>query len=93
MLPQAQISSRKRPELGVAILLAGFPIALGVFAATAGRFVIARFDAFRKKRNMTGYERVGAVSDQEAREIFQLAKQLRHQVEEWIKASHPKLLR
>jgi uncharacterized protein (UPF0332 family) len=49
-------------------------------------------DAFRKKRNLTGYERIGAVSDREAKEIVETAQALRHQVEEWIKAAHPELL-
>ncbi|MDQ3673131.1 MAG: hypothetical protein M3365_01990 [Gemmatimonadota bacterium] len=42
--------------------------------------VVAAFDAFRKKRNITGYERAGAVSDAEAREMRQLAGQIRDKV-------------
>ena len=54
--------------------------------------VIAQFDAFRKKRNLTGYEQVGAVSDQEAKEMVELARMLRKQVEAWIGKTQPKLL-
>ena len=39
--------------------------------------VLRTFDAFRKKRNSTGYERAGAVSDSEALAMRQLALQLR----------------
>jgi hypothetical protein len=49
-------------------------------------------DAFRKKRNLTGYERIGAVSDGEVEEIVETAGTMRRQVEEWIKATHPDLL-
>jgi len=53
---------------------------------------IRQLDAFRKKRNLTGYERVGAVSDREADEITRLAGTIRRQVEDWIKAAHTELL-
>ena len=53
---------------------------------------VAQFDAFRKKRNIAGYERVGAVSEQEAEEMRELARQLRERVEEWIRAEHADLL-
>ena len=43
-------------------------------------------------RDLTGYERVGAVSDQEAREMLVLAEDLRRQVEAWIRTTHPALL-
>jgi len=53
---------------------------------------VARLDAFRKKRNITGYERAGAVSDQEADEMIELAEDLRQQVEAWLQANHPGLV-
>jgi len=49
-------------------------------------------DAFRKKRNLTGYERIGAVSDREVEEIVKTAGTMRSQVEEWIRTTHPELL-
>lgn len=55
--------------------------------------LIAKFDAFRKKRNMSDYERSGAVSAQEADEIFVLARRLRKNVGDWLERNHPKLLR
>lgn len=53
---------------------------------------LRQMDAFRKKRNLTGYERAGAVSDREVGEIIEAAEAVRRQVEEWIKAAHPELL-
>lgn len=53
---------------------------------------LQQVDAFRKKRNLVEYERVGAVSDQEVREIVEAAGAVRRQVEKWIKAAHPELL-
>ena len=54
--------------------------------------LIAQFDGFRKKRNISDYERVGAVSIQEAREMFALAKSLRKRVGEWLKENYRELL-
>ena len=54
--------------------------------------LIAQFDKFRMKRNISGYERAGAVSEQEAKEMFALAKNLRNEVEKWLRSNHPKLL-
>jgi hypothetical protein len=53
---------------------------------------IGRFDAFRKKRNLSSYEFGGAISDQEAEEMATLAQDLRTRVSEWIKAHHPHLM-
>jgi len=53
---------------------------------------IARLDGFRKKRNISDYERSGAVSDQEAKEILILARSLRKRVGDWLKKNHPELL-
>ncbi len=49
-------------------------------------------EAFRKKRNLGFYERAGQVTDQEAQEMFNLAKRLRDQVTAWLRAKHRKLL-
>ncbi len=53
---------------------------------------VATFDAFRKKRNITGYERVGAVSDADATEMHQLAVAIRDEVLTWLRRHHPRLL-
>ena len=53
---------------------------------------VARLDRFRKKRNISDYERSGLVSDVEADEMLLLAKQLRHDVKEWLLANHPQYL-
>ena len=53
--------------------------------------LIARLDAFRKKRNISDYERSGSVSEQEARELYQLAGSLKRVVEHWLKKNYPAL--
>jgi len=54
--------------------------------------LVARLDAFRKKRNVGSYERAGAVSDQEAGEMLALAEQLGEKVRKWLRTKHPELL-
>src|SRR5216684_7853963 len=53
-------------------------LTLGVDATT-----IRMFDTFRKKRNISDYERTGGVSDLEADEMRHLAERLRVEVEVW----------
>jgi len=60
---------------------------LGLDAAT-----VQQLDGFRKKRNVSAYDRIGTVSDQEADEMAALAKRLRADVEQWLRARHPHLL-
>jgi hypothetical protein len=50
-------------------------------------------DKFRQKRNISDYERAGLVTEQEAEEMIALAKQLRDDVEQWLRIHHPKLAR
>jgi len=54
--------------------------------------VVTRFDQFRKKRNVGGYEQAGLVSNQEASEMHDLALELRDSVVRWLKATHPELV-
>jgi hypothetical protein len=54
--------------------------------------LITLLDRFRKKRNISGYEISGMVSDQEAKEMMDLATRLRQNVEEWLRKTHPDLL-
>ena len=49
-------------------------------------------DRIRKKRNIGGYERTGAVSDKEATEAIELAQDLRRNVEDWILKEHPGII-
>ncbi|MGB9005112.1 MAG: hypothetical protein WCB96_05245 [Candidatus Aminicenantales bacterium] len=55
--------------------------------------LIAKIDGFRKKRNISDYERSGSVSIQEAGEMFVLARELRRTVAGWLKKNHPELLK
>jgi hypothetical protein len=54
--------------------------------------VVATFDAFRKKRNITGYERIGLVSDADAEAMRTLAIRLRDDVVAWLTRHHGRLL-
>lgn len=51
--------------------------------------VIMKFDVFRKKRNITDYERADTISETEAEEMRQLAETLRGSVEAWVRKNHP----
>ena len=53
--------------------------------------IIRQLDKFRQKRNISDYERAGLVTEQEAEEMVALAKQLRADVEQWLRIHHPEL--
>ena len=53
--------------------------------------LIAQLDQFRKKRNISEYEKIGMVSDQEANEMVALAGKLQQQVQKWIANNYPEL--
>jgi hypothetical protein len=59
-----------------------------IFTIGATRELIRRFDAFRKKRNMSSYEMGGTISEKEAGEMAAFAADLRQQVERWIREKH-----
>lgn len=54
---------------------------------------VDRLDRFRKKRNITGYESAGVISEGEAKEMLELATELRSAVLAWLGKQHPKLVR
>ena len=49
------------------------------------------FDQCRSKRNRSDYDRAGTVSEPEAAEILEEAKQFRKGVISWLRANHPGL--
>ena len=55
--------------------------------------VVATFDAFRKKRNISGYERIGLVSDADAEAMRALAVTLRGDVTSWLNRYHADMLK
>lgn len=67
---------------------------VGSLAYTIGanKDLINKLDKFRKKRNISDYEIAGAVSEGEAKEMFQLAKELRKEVETWLGKMHSNLV-
>jgi len=54
---------------------------------------VDQLDRFRKKRNITGYESAGVISEGEARAILEVAAALRGDVLAWLGKQHPKLLK
>jgi len=62
------------------------------YTVGASEAVIRTFDQLRKERNIAGYERVGSVSDHEAKEMIVFAGRLRKQVLDWLREAHPGLL-
>ena len=62
------------------------------FTLVLEKSLIDKLDKFRKKRNISDYERAGLVSESEVEEAISLARQLRKQVEEWLQADYPHLL-
>lgn len=58
----------------------------------ANSSLVSQLDSFRRKRNISDYDRAGSVSEQEAKEMLKLAQKLRSSVETWIKKNHPQLL-
>jgi len=87
-----------------ALAAAGFRVARGVshhhyaiqsLAYTVGcdASTISKLDKLRKKRNISDYEQVGRVSEQEADEMLRLATDLRSKVKAWLGKEHPALLK
>lgn len=62
------------------------------YTVGASTDLVDQLDSFRKKRNISDYERAGAVSEREAREMLALAKTLRETVTTWLKKNHPGLV-
>ena len=63
-----------------------------VFTLQADVKTINKFNKFRQKRNITDYEMIGMVSEQEVTEVIDLAQELRALLIEWLEIHHPKLL-
>jgi uncharacterized protein (UPF0332 family) len=53
---------------------------------------IRKFNKFRQKRNISDYEMIGMVSEQEVSEMVVLAKELREMVTAWLEKNHPELI-
>jgi uncharacterized protein (UPF0332 family) len=63
------------------------------FTINTDPIIIKQLDKFRQKRNISDYERAGLVTEKEAEEMIALAKQLRNDVEQWLRVHHPQLAR
>lgn len=62
------------------------------FTLQLDRADVRKLDAFRKKRNVSDYERAGATSAGEAAEMKVFARELRGRVEVWLQHHHSHLL-
>jgi hypothetical protein len=62
------------------------------FTVGAESDLIDQLDTPRKKRNISDYQRAGAVSEHEAMGTLALAKTLRETVTAWLKKYHPELI-
>src|SRR5262245_5400846 len=69
-------------------IIQSLPLTIGADSA-----LVTAFEAFRKKRNIAGYERVGLVSDSDAAGMRKLALQIRDAVIAWLRKHHPGLLK
>ena len=59
----------------------------------ADKELIILFDNFRRKRNISGYDRSGTISMQEANEMKDLAEYLYRITKEWLEKNHSSLLK
>jgi len=64
------------------------PIILGHERQTDAEYL----DACRAKRNRVEYDYVGGASEDDVRELLDFTGELRDQVLQWLKASHPTLM-
>ena len=68
--------------------LAAAELAIGL--SIAG--LIAYFEMCRRKRNQLDYDTANIVSDTEAAEILEKAREFKQEVEDWIAMNHPGLV-
>lgn len=62
------------------------------YTANIDEELIDQFDGFRKKRNVSDYERAGTVSELEAQEMLALANKLLDLITAWLQNHHPELI-
>ena len=55
--------------------------------------VIKKLNKFRQKCNITDYEMIGMISEQEVKEMVALAQELCDMLTEWLTKSYPELIR
>ncbi len=49
-------------------------------------------DACRSKRNIVEYDYVGAVTEDDVRELIEFVKELKNSVLDWLRENHPELI-
>ena len=63
------------------------PLILGAERRTDANYL----DACRAKRNIVEYDYVGGVTENDAKELVDFVKELKHEVETWLEKKHPDL--
>jgi hypothetical protein len=63
-----------------------------VFTVEADGGLVDLLNRFRKKRNVSMYERPGTISERDADEMVDLAVKLRDLIESWLQKNHPELV-
>ncbi|AII61455.1 hypothetical protein [Dehalococcoides mccartyi] len=54
--------------------------------------MIRKFDKFRQKRNISGYEMTGMISEQDTKEMIDLAREIHSVVLKWLSENHPEFI-
>ncbi len=62
------------------------------YTVNADSKLVNLFDQYRKKRNIGGYDMAGMISQKEADGMKALARQLRIEVDEWLRKNHAELM-
>lgn len=62
------------------------------YTVGADRNVVDVLDAVRRKTNVSNYERAGAATEGEVKEVYMIAATLRNNVRAWLAEHHPELL-
>jgi hypothetical protein len=62
------------------------------FVANIDDDTVSFLDRCRRKRHAAVYDQVGAISDQEAREMLAAAIRLRETIGSWLRDEHPELV-
>jgi hypothetical protein len=63
-----------------------------VFTIEADPSLVDLLNRFRKKRNISMYERPGTISERDADEMVDLAVKLQDLIESWLQKNHPELV-
>jgi len=61
------------------------------FTLDPGEDTVITLDAYRRKRNISDYQRAGVASETEVQQLHELASSLRTRLLKWLRERHPHL--